>query len=73
MNRPTNTVYYIVYYFADWNTIRAEVSIDGSNYSLQAKDTVNNCSIYLMFETEKEAIKQATYHFGNFMKNHNLV
>ncbi len=72
MKRTTNTVYYIAYYFANWE-IRAEVSIDGSDYSLQVKDTVNNCSIYLMFETEKEAIKQATYHFGNFMKDHNLV
>lgn len=72
MKRTTNTVYYIAYYFVDWK-IRAKVSIDGSDYSLQVKDTVNNCSIYLMFETEKEAIKQATYHFGNFMKDHNLV
>ena len=73
MGRTTDTVYNIVYNFGDWNTIRANVSIDGPMYSLQAKDTVNNCSIYLMFETEKEAIRQATHHFGEFMKSHNKV
>lgn len=73
MNRAfSNVIFKSAYYFADGNKITAVVSTDSYEYAIQVNDTLLNSSVYLIFETELEAIRQATYHFWKYMEKHGL-